>query len=84
MLFNKVNELKAKNLGRQLKPEDIIPFDICINAYLAHKRNIRLVSFNMDYQYFANNLIGKQSKFLDFTPATTFIKHTSARAWKKV
>lgn len=83
MLFNKVNELKAKKLERQLKPEEVIPFDLCINAYLAYMQNMRLVSFNMDYQYFASNLIG-QSKFLDFIPAPTFIKYTSARAWKKV
>lgn len=57
-LFIHANEMKSRALFRQrgykLTPSEVIPFENCRVAQIVHRSELEFLSFNPDYQYFAN------------------------------
>ncbi len=62
------NENKRASLKRMLRPEEVIPLDVCMNAIVAYRTGYPIFSFNTDYEYFLNLPHGKKSTIQYWKP----------------
>lgn len=82
-MFMYVNEAKSKYLeeheSRRIVPEEIIPLEVCVNAQIAHRTGLPILSFNTDYKFFCHLPISPKAYLTYLYPETFLTHHVSPR-----
>ena len=78
-LFMFANEAKSESiktieLGKKMKPEEVIPLEICSIARIASKKDLPIFSFNEDFQYFCK-IPNKDGQYINYWKPSTFLQN---------